>query len=128
MDLRPPEANSSGITEDYFNLFQEEKGDINDIEKNLINKEPKYDTIQPLTKRKSEESDNKISRIPEYSMDQVWDKGMTSRIKQRMETVLEGKLVELEDDLILYQQKNGIWEDKFKERWRFEDLEEGELS
>ncbi|MBW0587147.1 hypothetical protein O181_126862 [Austropuccinia psidii MF-1] len=24
MDLKPPEANSSGIAEDYFNLFQEE--------------------------------------------------------------------------------------------------------
>ncbi|MBW0571507.1 hypothetical protein O181_111222 [Austropuccinia psidii MF-1] len=36
MDLKPPEANSSGITEEYFNLFQEEAGYVSDIEKDLI--------------------------------------------------------------------------------------------
>ncbi|MBW0563641.1 hypothetical protein O181_103356 [Austropuccinia psidii MF-1] len=93
MDVKPPEANSSGIAEDYLNLFQDEMG------------------------------------IPEDHMDQVWDRDMKRRIRQRMETVLEdGKLVESEDDLILYQQKNKNSRDKFKQRRRFEDLEEGELS
>ncbi|MBW0478259.1 hypothetical protein O181_017974 [Austropuccinia psidii MF-1] len=95
MDLKTPEANSSVIAEDYFNLFQEEMGFISDIESSLMNEEPEYDTIQPLKKRKVEELENKSSRIPEDSMDDVQDKGITRRRKQRMETVLDkGKLVE----------------------------------
>ncbi|MBW0517146.1 hypothetical protein O181_056861 [Austropuccinia psidii MF-1] len=62
-------------------------------------------------------------------MDQVMNKGMTRRIKQRVETVLdEGKLVESEDYFSLYQQNNGNWKYKFKKGRRLEDLEEGELS
>ncbi|MBW0576769.1 hypothetical protein O181_116484 [Austropuccinia psidii MF-1] len=45
-----------------------------------------------------------------------------------MEIVLEGKLVESEDELKLCQQNNGNWEDKYKQSRKFEDLEEGELS
>ncbi|MBW0592873.1 hypothetical protein O181_132588, partial [Austropuccinia psidii MF-1] len=37
MDLKTPEANSSTIVEDYFNLFQEETGYISDTKKCLIN-------------------------------------------------------------------------------------------
>ncbi|MBW0493862.1 hypothetical protein O181_033577 [Austropuccinia psidii MF-1] len=129
MDLKPPEANSSGIAGDCFTLFQEEMGYNRDIENNLIDKEPKYDTIQPFTKRKVEELENKSSRIPEDSMYQVMNQGMTRRIKQRVETVLdEGKLVESEDDFILYQKNNGNWKYKFEKQRRLEDLEEGELS
>ncbi|MBW0479611.1 hypothetical protein O181_019326 [Austropuccinia psidii MF-1] len=54
MDLKPPEVNSSGIEEDYLNLFHEETRYLSDIEKNLINKEPKYETIKTITKRKVE--------------------------------------------------------------------------
>ncbi|MBW0490480.1 hypothetical protein O181_030195 [Austropuccinia psidii MF-1] len=129
MNLKPPEANSSGIAKDYFNLFQDEMGYISDIEKNLMNKEPKYDTMQSLTKRKGEELEQKCSRISEDHMDQVQDRDMKRRIKKRMKTVLEeGKLVESEYDLTLYKQKNENWKDKFKKRRRFENLEEGELS
>ncbi|MBW0484312.1 hypothetical protein O181_024027 [Austropuccinia psidii MF-1] len=128
MDLIPPEANSSGIEGYLFTLFLEEMGYNTDIENNSINKEPKYDTIQPLEKRKVEEVDNKTSRIPEDSMDQVTNTGMTRRIKQRTETVLdEGKLVEAEDDFILYQKNEGNCKDKIKKGRRFEDLNEGEL-
>ncbi|MBW0518446.1 hypothetical protein O181_058161 [Austropuccinia psidii MF-1] len=129
MDLKPTEANSSGIEDDYFDFFQAEMGYISDIQNNLMNKDPKYDTIQSLTKRKVEKLEYKHSRIPEDHMDQAEDRDMKRRIKQRMETVLEeGKLIESEDDLILYQQKNEDWKDKFKQRRRFEDLEERELS
>ncbi|MBW0484654.1 hypothetical protein O181_024369 [Austropuccinia psidii MF-1] len=94
MDIKPSEVNSSGIEEDYLNLFHEETRHINDIKKNLINKEPKYETIKTITKRKFEELENKSSIIPEDGMDQVQDKGMTKRIKKIMEAVLEeGKLV-----------------------------------
>ncbi|MBW0507802.1 hypothetical protein O181_047517 [Austropuccinia psidii MF-1] len=104
MDLKPPEANSSAIAGDCFTLFQEEMGYNSDIESTSINKEPKYETIQPFKKRKAEELENKSSKIPEDSMYQVKNKGMTRRAKQRMETVLdEGKCVESEDHLILYQ-------------------------
>ncbi|MBW0538105.1 hypothetical protein O181_077820 [Austropuccinia psidii MF-1] len=54
MHLKPPEANSSRIEEDYFNLSHEEMWYISDIENNLMNKKAKYDTIHPLTKRKVE--------------------------------------------------------------------------
>ncbi|MBW0548786.1 hypothetical protein O181_088501 [Austropuccinia psidii MF-1] len=82
MDLKPPEVNSSRSAEDYFSLFQEEMGYMSDIENNLINKEPKYDPIQPFTKIKFEELGNKSFIIPEDSMDQVKNKGMTRRIKK----------------------------------------------
>ncbi|MBW0558022.1 hypothetical protein O181_097737 [Austropuccinia psidii MF-1] len=102
---------------------------ISDIENNLMNKEPKYDTTQPLTKKKVEELENKSSRIPEYGMDQMQDRGMTGKIKQIKEKVLEeGKLVESEDGIILYQQNNGNWNYKLKKGRRFEVLEEGQLS
>ncbi|MBW0585377.1 hypothetical protein O181_125092 [Austropuccinia psidii MF-1] len=52
MDLKPPEANSSRIAEDYFNLFQEETGYISDTEKDLISQEPKDSIIKPLAKGK----------------------------------------------------------------------------
>ncbi|MBW0493560.1 hypothetical protein O181_033275 [Austropuccinia psidii MF-1] len=103
MDLKPPEENSSGIAGDYFTLFQKEMVYNSDIENNSINKEPEYDTILPFTKRKVEELENKSCRIPEDSVDKVMNEGMTRRIKQREETVLdEGKLVESEVDFILY--------------------------
>ncbi|MBW0555835.1 hypothetical protein O181_095550 [Austropuccinia psidii MF-1] len=53
MDLKPPEANSSIIAEDYFNLLQEETGYISDTEKDLISEEPKDSIIKPLEKGKS---------------------------------------------------------------------------
>ncbi|MBW0478797.1 hypothetical protein O181_018512 [Austropuccinia psidii MF-1] len=100
-----------------------------DIENNSINREPRYETIQPFTKRKAEELENKSSRIPEDSMDEVSNKFMTMRIKQRVETVLdEGKSIESEDDFILYQQNNRCWKDGFKKGRIFEDLVEGELA
>ncbi|MBW0484066.1 hypothetical protein O181_023781 [Austropuccinia psidii MF-1] len=61
-------------------------------------------------------------------MDQVWDRYIKKGIKQRMEIVLEGTLVESEDELRSYQQNNVNWEDKYKQGRIFEDLEEGELS
>ncbi|MBW0468781.1 hypothetical protein O181_008496 [Austropuccinia psidii MF-1] len=65
MDLKPPEANSSRITEDYFNLFQEETRYISDIEKDSISKEPKDKTIKPLAKRKFEELEKESAVITE---------------------------------------------------------------
>ncbi|MBW0522475.1 hypothetical protein O181_062190 [Austropuccinia psidii MF-1] len=124
-DLIPPEANSSGIEGDYSTLFLEEMGYNTDIENNSINKEQKYDTIQPLEKIKVEEVENKTSRIPEDRMDQVTSTGMTRRIKQRPETVLdEGKLVEAEDDFILYQKNNANWKDNINKVRTFEHLNE----
>ncbi|MBW0582053.1 hypothetical protein O181_121768 [Austropuccinia psidii MF-1] len=128
MDLKPPEANSSRISEDYFNLFQEETGYIGDTEKDLLSEEPKDSIIKPLAKRKFEELEKEISIITEDKMDQVWDSYIKKGIKQRMEIVLEAKLVESEDELKLCQQNNGNWEDKYKQSRMFEDLEEGELS
>ncbi|MBW0490972.1 hypothetical protein O181_030687 [Austropuccinia psidii MF-1] len=103
MDLKPPEANSSIIAEDYFNLFQEET-------------------------RKFDELENERSVITQDKIDQVWDRDIKKGIRQRMEILPEGRFVEPEEDLKLYQQNNGNWENKYKQRRRFEDLEEGELS
>ncbi|MBW0539399.1 hypothetical protein O181_079114 [Austropuccinia psidii MF-1] len=128
MDLKPPEVDSSGISKDYFNIFREDTGYIGGIEKDLINEELNYDKIKLLEKRKAKELENKSSIITEDKLDQFWDRNINKRIQQRMETVLEGKLVELEDDLVSYQQNNVIWTDNFKQGRRFEDLEEGELS
>ncbi|MBW0503627.1 hypothetical protein O181_043342 [Austropuccinia psidii MF-1] len=128
MDLKPPEANSSRIAEDYFNLFQEETRYISDTRKYLMCEEPKDSIIKPLAKRKFEESEKESEIITEDKMDQLWDRYIKKGIKQRMEIVLEGKLVESEDELKLCQQNNGNWEDKYKKGRRFEDLEEGELS
>ncbi|MBW0513929.1 hypothetical protein O181_053644 [Austropuccinia psidii MF-1] len=72
MDLKPPEANSSRISEDYFNLFQEETGYISDTEKDLISEEPKDDIIKPLAK-KIEELEKESAIIIEDKMGQVWD-------------------------------------------------------
>ncbi|MBW0520483.1 hypothetical protein O181_060198 [Austropuccinia psidii MF-1] len=97
MDLKPPEANSSLIEEDYFNFLQEETGYISDTEKDLLSEEPKENIINPLEKRKFEELENKSAIITEDKIDQVWDKDIQKGIKQRMEIVAEGKLVETED-------------------------------
>ncbi|MBW0527442.1 hypothetical protein O181_067157 [Austropuccinia psidii MF-1] len=51
MDLKPPETNSSGIEDDYFNLLQEEIGYISDTDKDLLSKEPKENIINPLEKK-----------------------------------------------------------------------------
>ncbi|MBW0469063.1 hypothetical protein O181_008778 [Austropuccinia psidii MF-1] len=128
MDLKPPEANSSRIPEDYFNLFQEEKGYISDTEKDLITEEPKDSSTKPMAKGKFEELEKESAIITEDKMNQVWDRYIRKGIKQRMEIVLEGILVESEDKLKLCQQNNGNWGDKYKQGRRFEDLEEGDLS
>ncbi|MBW0486998.1 hypothetical protein O181_026713 [Austropuccinia psidii MF-1] len=52
MDLKTPEANSSGTAVDYLTSFQEEMEYNSDIENNSMNREPKYHTIQKFTKRK----------------------------------------------------------------------------
>ncbi|MBW0562228.1 hypothetical protein O181_101943 [Austropuccinia psidii MF-1] len=122
MDLKPPEANSSGIAEDYFNLVQEEAWYICDTDKDLLSEEPKDNIINPLAKRKFEELEKESAIITEDKMDQVWDRNIQKRIEKKMETA------ESEDDLKLYQQNNGDLEDKYKQGRIFEDLEEGELS
>ncbi|MBW0483877.1 hypothetical protein O181_023592 [Austropuccinia psidii MF-1] len=71
MDLKPPEANSSGIKEDYFKLLQEETGYISDTDKDLLSEEPKDNMINPLEKRKFEELENKSAIITEDKIDQV---------------------------------------------------------
>ncbi|MBW0532819.1 hypothetical protein O181_072534 [Austropuccinia psidii MF-1] len=86
MDLKPAEANSTGISEDYFNLFQEEAGYISDIEKDFISEEPKDNIIKPFAKRKFKELESKSSIITKDEMDQVWDRNIERRIKQGMET------------------------------------------
>ncbi|MBW0554673.1 hypothetical protein O181_094388 [Austropuccinia psidii MF-1] len=48
MDPKPPEANSSGIAEDYFNLFQEETWNMSDTDKDLLSEELKDKIINPL--------------------------------------------------------------------------------
>ncbi|MBW0460488.1 hypothetical protein O181_000203 [Austropuccinia psidii MF-1] len=55
MDPKPPEANSSGIAEDYLKLFQKETGYISDTDKYLLSEEPKDNMINPLEKREFEE-------------------------------------------------------------------------
>ncbi|MBW0584948.1 hypothetical protein O181_124663 [Austropuccinia psidii MF-1] len=112
MDLNPPEANSLGIAEAYLNFFQEETGYISDTEKDLLSEEPKDNIINPLAKRKFEELENKSAIITENKMNQVCNRDIEKRIQQRMEIVPEGKLVESEDDVKLYQQNNGDFEDK----------------
>ncbi|MBW0523059.1 hypothetical protein O181_062774 [Austropuccinia psidii MF-1] len=128
MDLKPPEANSSGIAEDYLNLFQEETRYISDIDKDLLSQEPKDNIINLLEKRKFEELENESAVITEDKMNQVWNREIKKGIQQRMEIVPEGKLVKSEDHLKLYQQNNGDLEDKYKQGRIFEDLEEVELS
>ncbi|MBW0574310.1 hypothetical protein O181_114025 [Austropuccinia psidii MF-1] len=128
MDLKLPEENSSRISEDYFNLFQEETGYISDTEKDLLREEPKDSIIKALEKRKFEELEKESSMITEDKMHQVWDSYIKKGIKKRMEIVPEGKLEESEDELKLCQQNNVNWEDKYKQSRKFEDLEEGELS
>ncbi|MBW0480865.1 hypothetical protein O181_020580 [Austropuccinia psidii MF-1] len=128
MDLKPPEADSSGIEENYFNLLQEETGYISDTDKDLLSEEPKENIINPLEERKFEELESKSAILTEDKIDQVWDKEIQKGIEQRMEIVAEGKLVESEDDVNLYQQENEDLEDKYKQGRIFEDLEEGELS
>ncbi|MBW0502332.1 hypothetical protein O181_042047 [Austropuccinia psidii MF-1] len=128
MDLKPPEANSSGIEEDYFYLLQEETGYISDTDKYLLSEEPNKNIINLLEKRKFEELENKSAIITEDKIYQVWDKHGKQGIKQRMKIVAEGKLVESEDDLKSYQQNNGELEYKYKQGRMFEDLEEGDLS
>ncbi|MBW0562268.1 hypothetical protein O181_101983 [Austropuccinia psidii MF-1] len=85
MDLKPPEANSSRISEDYFNSFQEETGYINDIDKDLLSQEPKDEIINPLAKIKFEELENESAVITEDKINQVWDRdiknGNSSRRK-----------------------------------------------
>ncbi|MBW0574747.1 hypothetical protein O181_114462 [Austropuccinia psidii MF-1] len=103
MDLMLPEANSSRISEDYFNLFQEETGYIGDTENDLLSEEPKDSIIKSLAKRKFEELEKESSIITEDKMDQVWDSYFKKGIKQKMERVLERKLVESEDELKLCQ-------------------------
>ncbi|MBW0573252.1 hypothetical protein O181_112967 [Austropuccinia psidii MF-1] len=90
--------------------------------------EPKDKIIKPLEKRKLEKLENESSLITEDKIDQVGDRDIEKGVKQRMETVPEGELVESEDDLKLSQQNNVNWEDKYKQERRFEDLEEGDLS
>ncbi|MBW0580147.1 hypothetical protein O181_119862 [Austropuccinia psidii MF-1] len=97
IDLKPPEANSSRIGEYYFNLFQEETRYISDTKKYLISEEPKDSIIKPLEKREFEELEKKSAITTEEKMDQVWDRFTKKVIKQRMEIVLEKKLVESED-------------------------------
>ncbi|MBW0538021.1 hypothetical protein O181_077736 [Austropuccinia psidii MF-1] len=97
MDLKPPEANSSRIAEDYFNLFQEETGYNSDTKKYLISEELKDSIIKPLEKRKFEELEKESGIITEEKMAQVWDRYIKKGIKQRMEIVLEKQLVESED-------------------------------
>ncbi|MBW0535583.1 hypothetical protein O181_075298 [Austropuccinia psidii MF-1] len=94
MDMKPPEANSSRIEEDYFNLSQEETGYMSDTDKDLISEEPKDSIIKPLAKRKFEELEKESVIITEDKMDQVWDSYIRKGSKQGMEIVLEGKLVE----------------------------------
>ncbi|MBW0510579.1 hypothetical protein O181_050294 [Austropuccinia psidii MF-1] len=116
MDLKPPEANSSGISEDYFNLFQEEAWYISDTDKDLLSEEIKDNIINPLAKRKFEELEKESAIITEDKMDQVWDRNIQKRIEQKMETA------ESEDGLKLYQQNNGYLEDKYRQGRIFEDL------
>ncbi|MBW0465135.1 hypothetical protein O181_004850 [Austropuccinia psidii MF-1] len=100
MDLKPPEVDFSVILEDYFSNFLEEIGNINDIEKYLINEELNYEKIKPLEKRKFKELENKSAIITQKKMDQVWDRNINKRIEQRMEKVPEGKMVQSEDDFV----------------------------
>ncbi|MBW0463809.1 hypothetical protein O181_003524 [Austropuccinia psidii MF-1] len=94
MGLKPPEASSSRITEDYFNLFQEETRYISDIGKDLISEEPKDEIIKPLKKRKFEELEKESAIITEDKMNQVCDRDIKKGMKQRMEIMPERKLVE----------------------------------
>ncbi|MBW0533890.1 hypothetical protein O181_073605 [Austropuccinia psidii MF-1] len=83
MDLKPPEANSSGIAEDYFNLFQEEAWYISDTDKDLLSEEIKDDIINPLEKRKFEELEKESAIITEDKMDQVWERNIQKRIEKK---------------------------------------------
>ncbi|MBW0586408.1 hypothetical protein O181_126123 [Austropuccinia psidii MF-1] len=82
MDLKPPKANSSGIAEDYLNLFQEETGYIGDTDKDLLSEEPKDNIINPLEKRKFEELENESAVITKDKMNQVWDRDIKKGIKK----------------------------------------------
>ncbi|MBW0591548.1 hypothetical protein O181_131263 [Austropuccinia psidii MF-1] len=121
-DLKLPEANSSGIEEYYFNIFQEEAWYISDTDKDLLSEELKDNIINPVVKRKFQDLEKESSIITEDKMDQVSDRNIQRRIEKKKETV------ESEDDLKSYQQKNGDLEDKYKQEGIFEYLEEGELS
>ncbi|MBW0565256.1 hypothetical protein O181_104971 [Austropuccinia psidii MF-1] len=126
--LKPPDENSSGIADNYLNLFQEKTGYISDTDKDLLSEEPKDNIISPLAKRKFEELENGSAIITEEKIDQVWDQDIRKVIKQRIEIVAKGKLGQSENDLKLSQQKNGDLEDKYKQGRILEDLKEGKLS
>ncbi|MBW0475268.1 hypothetical protein O181_014983 [Austropuccinia psidii MF-1] len=84
MGLRPPKASSSGIAEYYLSLFQEETGYISNIEKDLISEETKDKIIKPLAQSKIKELENESAIITEDTMDQVCDRDIKRRMKQRM--------------------------------------------
>ncbi|MBW0520777.1 hypothetical protein O181_060492 [Austropuccinia psidii MF-1] len=63
IDLKLAESNSSEISEDYFNLFQDEARSISKVEKQVRNQEPKDDTIKPLAKMKVKELENETTKI-----------------------------------------------------------------
>ncbi|MBW0539320.1 hypothetical protein O181_079035 [Austropuccinia psidii MF-1] len=69
MDFKLPEANSSGIAEDYFNLFQEEAWYIGDTDKDLLSEELKDNIINPVAKRKFEDLEQEGAIITEDKMD-----------------------------------------------------------
>ncbi|MBW0514150.1 hypothetical protein O181_053865 [Austropuccinia psidii MF-1] len=122
MDLKPPEAKSSGFADEYFNLFQEEALYKSNTDKDLLSEELKDNIINQLEKRQFEELEKESAIITEEKMDQVGDRNIQKRIEQKMETE------ESEDDLKLYQKNNGYLEDKYKQGRIFEDVEKGELS
>ncbi|MBW0535116.1 hypothetical protein O181_074831 [Austropuccinia psidii MF-1] len=62
-DSKSTELNFSAIPEDYFNSFKGEDGSIGNIEKDVINKETKDDTIKLLANRKVTELENKNFNI-----------------------------------------------------------------
>ncbi|MBW0540847.1 hypothetical protein O181_080562 [Austropuccinia psidii MF-1] len=83
MDLKPLEANSTGIAEDYFNSFQEEAWYISDTDKDLRSKELKDNIINLLAKREYEELEKESAIITEDKMDQVWDRNIQERIEKK---------------------------------------------
>ncbi|MBW0467932.1 hypothetical protein O181_007647 [Austropuccinia psidii MF-1] len=82
MNLKTPEANSSRISKDYFNLFQEETGYISYIEKYLISEEPNNSIINPLAERQFEELEKESAIVTEDKMDKVWDRYIKKGLKK----------------------------------------------
>ncbi|MBW0569378.1 hypothetical protein O181_109093 [Austropuccinia psidii MF-1] len=96
MDLKPPEASSPGIEDNYYNLFQEEAWYISDTDKDFLSEELKDNIINPLSKRKFEELEKETESEDDLKLYQQNNGYLEDKYKQGriFEDLEEGDLSE----------------------------------